>query len=139
MKNKSNFFDKLSLKTLNFSNGTISNSKDNLLIFIGVLWLACGLLRETTLINYLPIRFFLGIAPNLFAPFLFFVFFKNLFFKKSICTKRDSIIIITSIFVLGFISEIIHHFFINSPFDIFDMIATLLASITIYLIYNKNS
>lgn len=135
MKALTNFFNQIFIKAQ-----TKEKSKlDNTFIIIGCIWLVCGFLRSTPLVNYNLPLFILGIAPNFFAPFLFFVFFKNLIFKNVKLSQDNIIKILLLIFTLGFISEIIHHFFLNSPFDIFDMVATLLASVIIFLIYRKNS
>ena len=109
------------------------------LAFTGALiWSATVFLRETALIDYDIIRQILWVAPNIGAVWMGVGFTFMLYpyiFKKEFNTK-NIYFLIGIILLLLLASEIIHHFFMESPFDIWDMIASLLASIVIILIHN---
>lgn len=109
---------------------------------IGIItWIATILLREIQ-INNVYISFILGIMSNISATWLFIWFGevilnrKNIYFNFKIASSVSILILIFAI-----ISEIIHDMYLNSPFDIYDIIATTI-SIAIYLIffcYSKNT
>lgn len=89
-------------------------------------------LREASLSNEY-IKFALGIMPNISATWLFIYVGEIIFIKKNM-DFNFKIASITSgvilLFALG--SEIVHDLFLNSPFDTYDIVATIL-SIIIYL------
>ena len=99
-----------------------------------VLWNVTNILRTTSLINIDAIKFILGIMPNVAACWVF------IWVGELIITKINNNynfkfagIVSGIIFLLAIISELIHDKFLNSPFDINDIIATIL-SIIVYLV-----
>jgi cation transport ATPase len=112
----------------------------NVLGLIGaLLWALAIFLRETTLMQNEIISFLLGIAPNfgvgLLLP-MFTVIYYPILFKKDITFKKF-ILILIAIFLLLFVSEVVHDKFLNSRFDFYDMIASLIALGVMILSYNK--
>lgn len=97
-------------------------------------WSLTILLRETSVNNIPIINFILGVMPNISAAW-FFIYVVEFILTKSgkLFIFRYALITSTSIFLLGLVSEIIHDLFLNSPFDIYDIIATVFA-IVIYLL-----
>ena len=102
---------------------------------IGIIsWAITILLRETYLVNIEIINFKLGVMPNVGAAW-FFIWIVEIIYEE---IKRDftfkvSIKVSGIIFLIAVLTEVVHDMFLNSTFDIFDIIATILA-ITIYLI-----
>ena len=105
---------------------------------IGVVtWGSTVLLRGMPLSNINIIGFILGVMPNISATWLFIWIAEFICEKLSkVFTFKISIISCGAILILAFISEIVHDLFLNSPFDINDMIATICA-IAIYFIVVK--
>lgn len=101
-----------------------------LLGYIGIaIWVAVVLLRGYPLLDNSIYLFLLGTLPNLAAAWVMTMFIKwgiVIVFKKNFTIKIHFSLCI-GIVVLAFISEIIHDFFFNSPFDIYDMILTVFA------------
>ncbi len=98
---------------------------------IGVLsWSGTVLLREMVLNDMNALNLILGIMPNISASWVFIWIGEKLVSKvnKSFTFKVASIIS-GIVFLLAFVSEIIHDMFLNSPFDVNDIIATILAII----------
>ena len=99
-----------------------------------VTWTITIFLRELSLTN-INISFILGIMPNISATWLFIwmgeiiVNRKNIHFNFKVASITSWLI-----FLFAIISEIIHDIFLNSSFDIYDIIATLV-SIIIYLVF----
>ena len=112
--------------------------KYNITSILGIIgmvtWTITIFLRELSL-NNIYISFILGIMPNISATWLFIwmgeiiVNRKNIHFSFKIASITSGLI-----FLFAIISEIIHDIFLNSSFDIYDIIATLV-SIIIYLIF----
>ena len=102
---------------------------------IGVLsWSGAVLLREMLLSDSSVLNFILGIMPNISASWVFIWIGENLINQaKRDFTFRVASIVSGVIFLFALISEIIHEMFLNSPFDVNDIIATILA-ILFYLI-----
>lgn len=99
------------------------------------IWGLTILLRERAIVTIPVIGFLLGVAPNCGAVWFFAGIFQEIYpslFKKA-CTFKTTILILVGIFILGVGSEIVHDLFLNSPFDIFDIIATVVASV-VYVI-----
>ena len=102
---------------------------------IGIIsWAITILLRETSLVNIDIINFKLGVMPNISAAW-FFIWMVEIIYEK---IKKDftfkiSIKVSGIIFLMAVLSEVVHDMFLNSPFDIFDIMATILA-IALYLI-----
>ena len=98
---------------------------------IGVLfWSGTVLLREMLLSDSGVINFILGIMPNISASWVFIWIGEKLINKiNRDFTFKTASIISGVIFLLALISEIIHEMFLNSPFDVNDIIATIVAII----------
>ena len=99
-----------------------------------ILWNVTNILRTTSLINIDILRFILGIMPNIAACWVF------IWVGELIITKINNnynlifaSVVSGIVFLLAIISEFIHDKFLNSPFDINDIIATILA-IAVYLV-----
>ena len=98
---------------------------------IGVLfWSGTVLLREMLLSDSGVINFILGIMPNISASWVFMWIGEKLINKESRdFTFKAASIVSGVIFLFALISEIIHEMFLNSPFDVNDIIATIVAII----------
>lgn len=99
-----------------------------------ILWNVTNILRTTSLINNDILRFILGIMPNIAACWVF------IWVGELIITKINNnynlifaSVVSGIVFLLAIISEFIHDKFLNSPFYINDIIATILA-IAVYLV-----
>lgn len=105
---------------------------------IGVVtWALTIFLRGTQLSTVNSIAFILGIMPNISATWVFIWIAEFICEKLSkVFTFKISIISCGAILILAFISEIVHDLFLNSPFDVNDMIATICA-IAVYFIVIK--
>lgn len=80
-------------------------------------------------------NFILGIIPNIAAIWVILALFEQIFMQINFefsFKKAVHISIIT--LLLALISEFIHDIYLNSPFDVNDIIATILSAI-IYLIF----
>ena len=113
--------------------------------FLGIIgiitWSITIFLREQSINNSI-INFILGIMPNISATW-FFIWMDEftLNIKKLNFTIKRAIFSSSIIFILALVSEIIHDIYLESPFDINDIIATIL-SIILYLIvfyFKKNT
>ena len=98
---------------------------------IGVLsWSGTVLLREMLLSDIGVLNFILGIMPNISASWVFMWIGEKLINKESRdFTFKTASIVSGVIFLFALISEIIHEMFLNSPFDVNDIIATIVAII----------
>ena len=109
---------------------------------IGIItWSITIFLREQSINNSI-INFILGIMPNISATW-FFIWMDEftLNIKKLNFTIKRAIFSSSIIFILALVSDIIHDIYLESPFDINDIIATIL-SIILYLIvfyFKKNT
>ncbi|MDU6983742.1 MAG: hypothetical protein E6371_04945 [Terrisporobacter othiniensis] len=108
---------------------------------IGILsWTITIFLREISIDNT-SINFLLGIMPNLSAAWAFIWLGEIIVNKKNIDFNfKIASAISVLIFLLSIISEVIHDLFLNSSFDIYDLISTVI-SIIMYLTllyFNKN-
>ena len=102
-----------------------------------VTWALTIFLRGTQLSTVNSIAFILGIMPNISATWVFIWIAEFICEKLSkVFTFKISIISCGAILILAFISEIVHVLFLNSPFDVNDMIATICA-IAVYFIVIK--
>lgn len=102
-----------------------------------ILWSATIFLRETSLMNYSIIKHFLWIAPNIAALWIGVGLTVELYpyiFKKDFNPKYFYAIIEIILAVL-LLSEIIHCFFLDSSFDIWDMAASIAASIIVIIVH----
>lgn len=128
-------------------------------LFGAILWFFTIFLRENSLSSDLYYNLFLGIAPNFAVVFL--VFGLGMLYHEPIINNIKHLInnwhiydklhkhinnwnvydklypylLLTFIWILLILSEFVHEIFLNSPFDIFDIIASLLGTIIILLIY----
>ena len=104
---------------------------------IGALtWAFTILLRGTSITSIAPINFILGIMPNISAAWFFIWIGEIIFLKvKREFNMKEAFISCTVVFILALLSEIVHQLFLNSPFDIYDIIATILASIIYLLVF----
>lgn len=99
------------------------------------LWVAIILLRGMYLTNNNLYLFLLGILPNLAAAWAMTMFTKwaiLFIFKKNITIKIHFCVCVAIIF-LASISEVIHDMFLSSPFDIYDIMITVVAQLFIFL------
>lgn len=93
------------------------------------LWVLTIFLRETPVIDNPNLQFWLGIAPNfgvgLLLPMLLVNFYPVLF-KKDL-NYTQFLYGLGLIFAALLMSEIVHALFLNSGFDVFDLLVSLLA------------
>lgn len=93
------------------------------------LWVLTIFLRETPAIDNPNLQFWLGIAPNfgvgLLLPMLLVNFYPVLFKKDLRYTQL--LYGLGLIFAALLMSEIVHALFLNSGFDVFDLLVSLLA------------
>jgi len=104
--------------------------------FLGLaIWALVVLLRPLHISDNSIFMFFLGILPNLGAPWGLTMFLKWFvqFFKKSYSYKIH-FTICTFVFILVLTSEIIFDIFFGSSFDCADMAVTLLGQLTIFTV-----
>ena len=101
---------------------------------IGVItWCMTIFLRELSINNSI-LKFILGIMPNISATWFFISMAEIIFnIKKYKFSIKSAVFSSVAVFVLALISEIIHDLYLNSAFDINDIIATIV-SIVLYLI-----
>ena len=101
---------------------------------IGILsWTITIFLREISIDNP-SINFLLGIIPNLSATWTFIWLGEIILNKKNVDFNFKIASAISGfIFLLAIISEVIHDLFLNSSFDIYDLISTAVA-VVMYLI-----
>ena len=109
-------------------------------IFGAVLWFSAIILRDLNLSNDIYFNYILGVLPNFAVVFLAFgigmIYYPILKKKISLPLKKYySLIILILIWVLLLISEYLHQIFINSPWDNFDIIASGLATLIIFIFY----
>ncbi len=101
---------------------------------VGILsWTLTILLRETTVNSVETVSFILGIMPNISATW-FFIWIGEIIVNRlnNDFTLKISAIASGLIFLFAIMSEIIHDLFLNSPFDMYDIIGTI-SAITLYL------
>ena len=111
---------------------------DILGIIGSLIWVLAVYGRYSSLMTNESINFIIGIAPNLGALWFFAFLIESLytsFFKKEY-TFKLTIITLVGLCVLAITSEIIHDLFLGSPFDTYDIIATLISA-TIYAVLVK--
>lgn len=104
--------------------------------YIGaIIWAAVVLLRGFPLSYHSTYLLLIGILPNLGAAWVLTMFAKWIVLFKLKCniTIKLHLFICTGISVLAFASEIVHDLFLGSPFDINDIIITVIAQIVIFL------
>ena len=105
--------------------------------YIGIIiWVAVVFLRDNNVSDNNVYLFFLGILPNLGATWAATMFAKwvVIFGWKRNLTVKKHFIICAGIFALAFGSEMIHSLFLSSPFDIYDILITIIAQIVIFFI-----
>lgn len=103
--------------------------------FIGIiLWAAVLLLRGSYYSDNRVYSLLIGSAPNLAAAWTFTMFGKwaaiRIFKRKY--TLKIHAAVCTGILVIALTSEIIHAVFFSSPFDMYDMLTTVIAQIIIF-------
>lgn len=99
-----------------------------------VVWLGTGVLRETACMDIPALRFMLGIAPNIGALWGFAMMVELFCIqKKKVYSFKIGLMSIGVLCLCAVGSEIVHDLFLNSPFDVYDMIATLGAAV-IYVV-----
>lgn len=109
-------------------------------LFGAFLWVLTIYMRGTEYVQISEINFLLGIAPNigvgLLLPMLTIVYYPILF-KEDIPIKKYRLILI-AIFLFLFMSEVIHDRFLNAPFDIYDLAASLIALGTMAFLHKES-
>lgn len=102
-----------------------------------LIWTLTILLRDVGIINNGFIKFLLGIAPNfavgLLIPALIIICYP-IIFKREILFKEFILMLVGS-YILILSSEIVHDRFLNSSFDILDMIASLVGFVIMASVY----
>ena len=103
--------------------------------FVGAFsWCLTLWLRGTSAIQIALLRFILGILPNIAAAWVV-VGIATLLWTDTWHRKASflfSSLTCLAVLILALGSEIFHHYFLSSPFDPYDMVATFVA-LTLYL------
>ncbi len=102
------------------------------------MWGITLFLRTTNVMNNDFFSFILGIMPNfaaVFGMFGVFIVYYELLFKRKF-EKKNFIFMAIVALVCFLISEVIHEVFLNSKFDILDIIASAIAIIIFYFLLN---
>lgn len=102
-----------------------------------MLWVLTIFIRDSNIALNETTVFMLGVAPNFGVGLLFPMLAKELYsvvFKKQLSCKRFVFILIGGYIAL-LLSEVIHDKFLNSPFDIYDIISSLIAFGIFFLLY----
>lgn len=108
--------------------------------FLGFgLWALTIFLRGTAVVQHDTVNFLLGIAPNfgaaLVLPMMAVIYYPIAFKRElSVATFRYSLV---AIFLFLFLSEVVHDLFLNSRFDPYDLIASLIALGIVALLYKQ--
>lgn len=100
------------------------------------LWLAVIFLRSIHLSDNAIYLLILGILPNAGAAWGVTMFGKwvIIFGCKQNYNLKKHLILCTGIVILAFVSEMVHHLFLNSPFDWRDMAVTILAQLIVIVL-----
>lgn len=104
---------------------------------IGILlWSGTVIIRGFHLSNNELYLLILGSLPNLAAAWAVTLFAKwyVLFVLKKDITVKSYAIICFGIVLIALTSEVIHAAFFDSPFDINDMVVTIIAQVVLFLI-----
>lgn len=102
-----------------------------------MLWVLTIFIRDSNIALNETTAFMLGVAPNLGVGLLFPMLAKELYsvvFKKQLSCKQFVFILIGGYIAL-LLSEVIHDKFLNSPFDIYDIISSFIAFGIFFLLY----
>lgn len=94
-----------------------------------ILWVAIILLREYNVSDHAGYQFLIGILPNAGAAWVATMFGKwviDYIFKQKYTIKTHAVIC-ACILALALGSEIVHDLFLNSPFDLYDILVTIIA------------
>jgi len=109
----------------------------SIILVMGVLiWAGAVLLRETPLMDNAIIQRLLWVAPNfgvVWAGVGFTYILYPRFFKKDFDPKH-TVSLVGVILALLLSAEFIHHFFLDSAFDIWDMAASTIAAVIVLLV-----
>lgn len=102
-----------------------------------IMWSAVIFLRETPLMDNAVLRRILWVAPNFgvvwaCVGFIFMLF--PLIFKREFDPKH-TLHLVGGILTLLILSEVVYNVFLDSPFDVWDMAASAVASIVVIMIY----
>ena len=110
----------------------------SILALIGVIiWSLAIFLRGTPLMDSDIIKWFSWVAPN-FGVVWAGVGFTYLLYpriRKKEFEPKYTLLLVGIIFMFLLFAEIIHHFFLDSPFDVWDMVASAIAAIIVIGIY----
>ena len=110
----------------------------NILALTGaVIWSATIFLRDTSLMDNAVLRRILWVTPNFGVVWLgaglTFTIFPYVFKREF--NPKHTIPLVGGIFAVLILSEIVHHIFLDSAFDIWDMAASAAASLVIIVIH----
>lgn len=109
-------------------------------MLVGVmLWASTVFLRQTSIMQYSIIRSLLGVAPNFGAVWGAFGLTYTTVFPVVLKREFDlrySVLLILIILALLLASEIIHDLFLNAPFDVWDIVASVIAAVLLWVLLN---
>ena len=99
----------------------------------GFIWSLVYFMRDMNLSDNEVVKFLLGVLPNLGAAWAFTMLGKwiILYTIKKSMTLKIHFVLCASVLVFAVASEIIHDKLLNSPFDIWDIILTIIAQLVI--------
>ncbi|SKC61651.1 hypothetical protein [Maledivibacter halophilus] len=119
----------------------LKNRKMRLTKILGLIgamvWMLTIFIRDSNIELNGTIAFMIGVAPNFGVGLLLPMLAKEIYsvvFKKQISCKQFVFILIGGYIAL-LLSEVIHDKFLNSPFDIYDMISSFIAFGIFFLLY----
>lgn len=104
-----------------------------------LLWVLAIFLREMPVAHNPGINFWLGIAPNFGVALLLPMLLVNYYpvvFQRAL-TRRFFLYGLAIMFTGLLLSEIVHDIFLNSKFDIWDLVASLMALLIMALVSGK--
>ena len=110
----------------------------SILMLAGALaWAATRILRNTHLMDNAILQRLLWVAPNFCAVWvgvgLTFLLYPRIF--KNEFDAKHTVPLVGGLFGVILLSEIIHHVFLDSAFDIWDMVASAVASVIVLLVH----
>lgn len=105
--------------------------------YVGIaVWITVIFLRAYPLSESAAYWFWLGILPNAGAAWAATMFAKWLvvFGLKKVITVKLHLMLCIGVLILALVSEMVHALFLNSPFDLYDMLITIAAQLIMFFL-----
>lgn len=104
-----------------------------------LVWCAAVLVRQAGIPLASAARFLVGIMPNIGAPLvcvgLFVSFFP--FVCKGEAARRERYLAIAATMLLMLLSEAVHALFLGAAFDVWDLLASLIAAVPLVILNRR--